>query len=55
MKQFTHRIQVATRGKGLYPITTEIADWTKQQGLRTGLEPELFRLRRGVSDSEREK
>jgi secondary thiamine-phosphate synthase enzyme len=37
MKQFTHRIQVATRGKGLYPITTEIADWTKQQALRTGL------------------
>jgi len=37
MKQFTHRMQVATRGKGLYPITTEIADWTKQQGLRTGL------------------
>lgn len=37
MKQFTHRLQVATRGKGLYPITTEIEDWTKQQGLRTGL------------------
>lgn len=37
MKQFTHRMQVATRGKGLYPITPEIADWTKQQGLHTGL------------------
>jgi secondary thiamine-phosphate synthase enzyme len=37
MKQFTHRLQVATRGKGLYPITTEIADWTKKQGLGTGL------------------
>ena len=37
MKQFTHRMQVATRGKGLYPITTEIEDWTKKQGLRTGL------------------
>jgi secondary thiamine-phosphate synthase enzyme len=37
MKQFTHRLQVATRGKGLYPITTEIEDWTKTQGLRTGL------------------
>ena len=37
MKQFTHRMQVATRGKGLYPITTGIADWTKHQGLRTGL------------------
>jgi len=37
MKQFTHWMQVATRGKGLYPITTEIADWTKKQGLHTGL------------------
>jgi secondary thiamine-phosphate synthase enzyme len=37
MKQFTHRMQVPTRGKGLYPITTEIEDWTKKQGLRTGL------------------
>ena len=37
MKQFTHWMQVPTRGKGLYPITTEIADWTKKQGLRTGL------------------
>ena len=37
MKQFTYRMQVATRGKGLYPITTEIADWSKKQGLRTGL------------------
>jgi secondary thiamine-phosphate synthase enzyme len=37
MKQFTHRMQVATRGKGLYPITTEIADWTQKQGLGTGL------------------
>jgi secondary thiamine-phosphate synthase enzyme len=37
MQQFTHRMQVATRGKGLYPITTEIEDWTKKQGLGTGL------------------
>jgi len=37
MKQFTYRMQVATRGKGLYPITREIADWSKKQGLRTGL------------------
>ncbi len=37
MKQFTHRMHVPTRGKGLYPITTEIEDWTKKQGLRTGL------------------
>jgi len=37
MKQFTHRVQVATRGKGLYPITREVAQWVDGQGLHTGL------------------
>ena len=37
MKQFTHRLQIATRGKGLYPITGEIEKWTGDQGMRTGL------------------
>jgi secondary thiamine-phosphate synthase enzyme len=37
MKQFTHRVEVSTRGKGLYPITREIESWAKAQGLRTGL------------------
>ncbi len=37
MKQFTHRLQVATRGKGLFPITREIESWTGDQGIRTGL------------------
>jgi len=37
MKQFTHRVEVATRGKGLYPITREIEGWAKAQGLQTGL------------------
>jgi secondary thiamine-phosphate synthase enzyme len=37
MKQFTHRMQVATRGKGLYPITGEIEKWAEGQNLRTGL------------------
>jgi secondary thiamine-phosphate synthase enzyme len=37
MKQFTHRVEVATRGKGLYPITREVEGWAKAQGLRTGL------------------
>jgi len=37
MKQFTHRMQVATRGKGLYPITGEIEKWTEGQSVRTGL------------------
>jgi secondary thiamine-phosphate synthase enzyme len=37
MKQFTHRMQVATRGKGLYSITSEIEKWVEGQGVRTGL------------------
>ena len=37
MKQLTHRVEVATRGKGLYPVTREIEGWTEAQGLRTGL------------------
>jgi secondary thiamine-phosphate synthase enzyme len=37
MKQFTHRVEVATRGKGLYPITREIESWAEAQRLRTGL------------------
>jgi secondary thiamine-phosphate synthase enzyme len=37
MKQFTHRIEVATRGKGLYAITREIESWAGSQGVRTGL------------------
>ena len=37
MKQFTHRMQVATRGKGLYPITGEIEKWAEGQSIRTGL------------------
>jgi secondary thiamine-phosphate synthase enzyme len=37
MKQFTHRMQVATRGKGLYSITAEIEKWVEGQGVRTGL------------------
>ena len=37
MKQFTHRIEVMTRGKGLYPITREIESWAGSQGVRTGL------------------
>jgi len=37
MKQFTHRMQVATRGKGLYPVTREIETWSEGRGVRTGL------------------
>ena len=37
MKQFTHRMQVTTRGKGLYPVTQEIESWTEARSVRTGL------------------
>jgi len=37
MKQFTHRIQVATRGKGLYPVNREIEGWVGDRGLSTGI------------------
>jgi secondary thiamine-phosphate synthase enzyme len=37
MKQFTHRLQVATRGRGLYAVTREIEQWAEGQGVRTGL------------------
>jgi len=37
MKQFTHRMQVATRGKGLYPVTREIESWTEGRGIDMGL------------------
>jgi len=37
MKQFTHRMQVATRGKGLYSITDEIEKWVEGHNVRTGL------------------
>jgi secondary thiamine-phosphate synthase enzyme len=36
MKQFTHTIQVATRGKGLYDFTREVAGWASGK-VSTGL------------------
>lgn len=33
----THRIEVETRGKGLYEITDRIAGWVSEQGVQTGL------------------
>jgi secondary thiamine-phosphate synthase enzyme len=32
-----HRLQVATRGKGLYDITREIEEWLARQSIRSGL------------------
>lgn len=37
MRQATHRVQVQTRGKGLYEITGQVAGWLAEQRIRTGL------------------
>lgn len=37
MKQFTHRLAVSTRGKGLYEISAEVARWVEECAIRTGL------------------
>jgi secondary thiamine-phosphate synthase enzyme len=37
MKQFTHRFEIKTDGKGLYNVTREIERWVRGCGLTTGL------------------
>jgi secondary thiamine-phosphate synthase enzyme len=37
MKQFTHDLQVATRGKGLYDFTREVETWLRGVKVSTGL------------------
>ena len=37
MQQATHRLQIPTRGKGLYEITGQIAGWLRESAVRTGL------------------
>ncbi len=37
MAHFTHRLRVATHGKGFYPITREVAAWVEQIKIETGL------------------
>ncbi len=37
MKQATHTLEVATRGKGLYECTSKISQWVRQQQMETGL------------------
>src|SRR5664280_2352364 len=37
MQMTSHRLQVATRGKGLYEITGQIATWLESAGVRAGL------------------
>ncbi len=37
MRQFTHRISVRTRGKGLYDFTRDVESWVRSCQLSTGL------------------
>jgi secondary thiamine-phosphate synthase enzyme len=37
MPMHMHRLQVPTRGKGLYEITAQIASWLDRTGARSGL------------------
>ncbi len=37
MKQATHRLEVRTRGQGLYDITRQITSWVNEQQMTTGL------------------
>lgn len=37
MRQTTHQIHVATRGKGLYDFTAQVVEWVTQSGIATGL------------------
>jgi secondary thiamine-phosphate synthase enzyme len=34
---FTHRLEIGTRGKGLYPFTRDVAKWVASTGVDTGL------------------
>lgn len=37
MRQFTHRMTVATNGKGLYEITAPVLEWLVHAPIETGL------------------
>jgi secondary thiamine-phosphate synthase enzyme len=37
VKQFTHQLNVATHGKGLYDFTREIDSWLRDKPTQTGL------------------
>jgi len=37
MQMSSHRLQVSTRGKGLYEITGQMASWLENAGIRSGL------------------
>jgi secondary thiamine-phosphate synthase enzyme len=37
LQQFSHRLQVPTRGKGLYEITGQVGEWLSGCAVRSGL------------------
>ena len=37
LEQYSHKLQVSTRGKGLYDITRQIAQWLAETPVRKGL------------------
>jgi len=37
VNQFTHSLEIRTRGKGLYPFTRDVASWVASTGVETGL------------------
>jgi secondary thiamine-phosphate synthase enzyme len=37
VRQFTHQLHIATRGKGLYDFTREIESWLRSHETETGL------------------
>jgi len=37
LSQFTHRLEIRTRGKGLYPFTRDVAAWVASTGVESGL------------------
>src|SRR3954470_106611 len=37
MKQFSHELRIATRGKGLYDFTREVVGWMRGLSVTTGL------------------
>jgi len=37
MQMSSHRLEVSTRGKGLYEITAHMASWLENAGIRSGL------------------
>jgi secondary thiamine-phosphate synthase enzyme len=37
VSQFTHRLEIRTRGKRFYPFTGEVSSWVSSTGVETGL------------------